>query len=266
MEFRDLRTAARMRDLIERIASRVVDKKRPDVRIGHVHHVDSGQQLAWILYPGESEDSLVRVRVALNMLPTRTIENDGDQADIVRVAGRPGNYYIIDYMRGVPVSSGSEFTIAPSVATDYLAGDKTWQPVTNIMPTGSILMFGGAIPPLGWFRCDGTTKSRTIYADLFAVVGTVYGVGDGSTTFNLPDLRSKFPIGNSTAYSIGTTGGSEVHNHGGFTADKSLNQFTNTSDVDGGRQRLTGPDPHDHVITNSNHVPPYQAVNFIIKH
>lgn len=101
MEFGDLRSAARMRDLIERIAGKVVDKKRPDVRIGYVNNYDSGRQLAWVKFPGD--DELVKVRIALNMLPTRTIQSNGqDEADIVRVAGKPGSYYVIDFVRGVP--------------------------------------------------------------------------------------------------------------------------------------------------------------------
>lgn len=101
MEFGDLRSAARMRDLIERIASKTVDKKRPDVRIGYVNNYDSGRQLAWIKFPGD--DELVKVRIALNMLPTRTIASNGEaEADIVRVAGKPGSYYVIDFVRGVP--------------------------------------------------------------------------------------------------------------------------------------------------------------------
>lgn len=61
--------------------------------------------------------------------------------------------------------------------------------------TGMIVMYGGSSAPTGFLLCDGSAVSRTTYADLFAVTSTSYGVGDGSTTFNLPDLRSSFPIG-----------------------------------------------------------------------
>lgn len=100
--FGDLQSASRMRDLIERISTRTVERLRPDVRIGKVHHYDAGRQLAWIQYAGEDSSNLVKVRVALNMLPTKTIEANGDACDIVRVAGKPGNYYIADFVRGVP--------------------------------------------------------------------------------------------------------------------------------------------------------------------
>lgn len=61
--------------------------------------------------------------------------------------------------------------------------------------TGMISMYGGSSAPTGFLLCNGQAVSRTTYADLFAVVSTSYGVGDGSTTFNVPDLRSSFPIG-----------------------------------------------------------------------
>ena len=61
--------------------------------------------------------------------------------------------------------------------------------------TGMISMYAGAAAPTGFLLCDGAAVSRTTYADLFAVTSTSYGVGDGSTTFNVPDLRSSFPVG-----------------------------------------------------------------------
>jgi len=64
--------------------------------------------------------------------------------------------------------------------------------VAPVMPSGVILPYGGATAPTGWLLCDGSTKSRTDYADLFAAIGTAHGSGDGSTTFHLPDLRGRF--------------------------------------------------------------------------
>ena len=70
-------------------------------------------------------------------------------------------------------------------------------------PTGSILTFGGTVAPTGWLICDGSAVSRSTYSDLFALVGTAYGPGDGSTTFNVPDFTDRGPIGPGT-YSVGT--------------------------------------------------------------
>ena len=60
---------------------------------------------------------------------------------------------------------------------------------------GTVYPFAGAAAPPGWLLCDGAAVSRATYAGLFAAIGTTYGAGDGSTTFNLPDLRSRAPIG-----------------------------------------------------------------------
>jgi microcystin-dependent protein len=65
-------------------------------------------------------------------------------------------------------------------------------------PAGVIMLFAGSVPPAGWLSCDGRAMSRTSYARLFAAIGTAYGAGDGSTTFNLPDFRGMFPRGTGT--------------------------------------------------------------------
>lgn len=78
------------------------------------------------------------------------------------------------------------------------------------MEAGIITTFAGSTPPAGWLPCDGSAVSRTDYATLFAVVGTTYGAGDGSTTFNLPDLSGRVVIGVSGTHALGSTGGSET--------------------------------------------------------
>lgn len=62
--------------------------------------------------------------------------------------------------------------------------------VKNIVQTGSLMPFAGSTAPSGWLKCDGSAISRTTYADLFAVIGTTYGAGDGSTTFNIPNYTN----------------------------------------------------------------------------
>ena len=62
----------------------------------------------------------------------------------------------------------------------------------GLIPSGAVFYFAASTAPTGYLKADGTAISRTTYADLFAVVGTTYGSGDGSTTFNLPDLRGEF--------------------------------------------------------------------------
>lgn len=76
------------------------------------------------------------------------------------------------------------------------------------LPVGLVQMHAGSLTPSGWLRCDGASYSRTTYASLFAVVGTTFGSGDGSTTFNVPDLRLRFVVGVNGSNPLGTTGGS----------------------------------------------------------
>lgn len=62
-------------------------------------------------------------------------------------------------------------------------------------PIGAIQSYGGETAPAGWLICDGSTLSRTDYAELFAVIGINFGEGDGETTFGIPDLRECVPVG-----------------------------------------------------------------------
>ena len=72
-------------------------------------------------------------------------------------------------------------------------------------PTGSIFMWGTASAPTGYLFCNGTAVSRTTYSALFALIATTFGVGDGSTTFNLPNFSGSMPIGVTGATSSGFT-------------------------------------------------------------
>lgn len=76
----------------------------------------------------------------------------------------------------------------------------------TLIPTGCVQAFAGTTTPQGWLLCDGSAISRTDYADLYAVIGDTYGNGDGSTTFNLPNLIDKFVEGSATAGTEKTAG------------------------------------------------------------
>ena len=84
----------------------------------------------------------------------------------------------------------------PAALTGYIS---EWYDLTtyrnDIPPVGVITPFAGSSAPTGWLLCDGSAVSRTTYSTLFAIISTTYGVGDGSTTFNLPNLRSRSVIG-----------------------------------------------------------------------
>jgi microcystin-dependent protein len=86
------------------------------------------------------------------------------------------------------------------------------------VPTGGYIPFGGSSAPTGWLLCDGSAVSRTTYAALFAVIGTTYGAGDGSSTFNVPDMIGRTAVGVdaggsriSSNNALGNSGGAETH-------------------------------------------------------
>lgn len=82
---------------------------------------------------------------------------------------------------------------------------------------GDIKMRAYPTVPSGWLHCDGAAVSRTTYAALFAVIGTTYGPGNGTTTFNLPDFDDRFPVGaNGGSRVVGVYSASNVgaHTHG----------------------------------------------------
>jgi microcystin-dependent protein len=81
--------------------------------------------------------------------------------------------------------------------TDYVTGNNTCLPLSGV-PTGTCLPFAGATIPPNWLACDGSTVPRSTYATLYTVLGgasSPWGQGDGSSTFNLPDLRGRTAIG-----------------------------------------------------------------------
>lgn len=101
-----------------------------------------------------------------------------------------------------------------------IAGGTLWADC----PLGTINAFGGTTAPEGWLLCQGQAISRTEYADLFAVIGTNFGAGDGSTTFNLPDMREAAPVGAGTnatntiathnAVNLGAFQDDQIQSHG----------------------------------------------------
>lgn len=85
----------------------------------------------------------------------------------------------------------------------------------GLNPAGAIQAYGGSSAPTGYLLCDGSAVSRSTYADLFTAIGTTYGAGDGSTTFNIPNLKGRVPVGRDSAQTefdvLGETGGAKTH-------------------------------------------------------
>ena len=78
--------------------------------------------------------------------------------------------------------------------------------ITDLLPIGSYIQFAGSQAPAGFLVCNGGAISRTTYSALFAVIGTTYGSGDGSTTFNLPNLTDRFLQGSTTSGTVKNAG------------------------------------------------------------
>jgi microcystin-dependent protein len=94
------------------------------------------------------------------------------------------------------------------------------------IPTATIVPWSDSSVPSGFLECDGSAVSRSTYADLFAIIGTTYGSGDGSTTFDLPDLQDNVAVGKSGTKNLASTGGANTvtstGNVGGSTANATL--------------------------------------------
>lgn len=133
------------------------------------------------------------------------------------------------------------------------------------LTSGVVFPYGGAASPDGFLLCDGAAVSRTTYASLFSVISTAYGVGDGSTTFNLPDLRQRFPMGKSvggTGSTLGGTGGTIDHVHNS-PITTGIPSATNAAATPLLGSAPTTTHTHQVILTASN--PPFQTFNFIIK-
>ena len=123
-------------------------------------------------------------------------------------------------------------------------------------------MYGGSSAPTGWLMCDGTAVSRTTYAALYNIIGTSFGTGNGSTTFNVPDFVNRFPYGASAGTDagnadIGSEGGTAITGND-TSLTSSTGSTTPPSRYDGNDS--TGVGAHTHT-----YMPQYLAINFIIK-
>ena len=183
------------------------------------------------------------------------------------------NTYTTNYNLAKPAHGDVNWHIPINQNWDKI--DTTMKDIVNrTCPTGSIIMYGATTAPTGWLLCNGSAVSRTTYANLFAVIGTKFGAGNGSTTFNLPNLQNRFVVGAGASYNINDTGGEATHiltieempahSHSITTGDDSgfgsyasqWNPFKttgsrSTSSVGGGQAH--------------NNLPPYIGLTFIIK-
>jgi microcystin-dependent protein len=99
------------------------------------------------------------------------------------------------------------------------------------IPTGTIVPWTDSTIATGFLECNGAAVSRSTYADLFAVVGTTYGAGDGSSTFNLPDLQDEVVVGKSGNKALASTGGANTVTSTGNVAGSTANATLSTSQL-----------------------------------
>lgn len=132
----------------------------------------------------------------------------------------------------------------------YYYNGSSWTNLSNAsasssVPSGTVVSFAGSTAPSGWLLCDGSAVSRTTYSDLFSSIGTLYGAGNGSTTFNLPDLRGRTVFG---LDNMGGTAANRLTTTGGISAN-------NTLGASGGSQSITlattNLPSHNHTFTGS---------------
>jgi len=116
----------------------------------------------------------------------------------------------------VPAAGVENAASSPGSSPFLVVQPVLFQSQSHRLPAGTIVAFAGVKVPYGWLVADGSAVSRSKYAGLFAAIGTTYGAGDGTTTFNVPDLRGRAALGRADsglASQLGASGGALDHTH-----------------------------------------------------
>ena len=120
--------------------------------------------------------------------------------DITDYSKKTGN----ETLSGVKTFSSSPIIPTPAYTDNSTNAANTEWIRNNIAPAGSVMIWAGTTVPTGYLLCDGSAVSRTTYSDLFSAIGTTYGVGDGSSTFNLPNFQDRVIQGSGTRGTVCT--------------------------------------------------------------
>jgi len=183
------------------------------------------------------------------------LSNSGVARSIISADGS-NSYYSAEGARSIVLKANGTtlFTINTTNATAtipiVLPADPTTalqastkQYVDTVMPSGMIMPFAGTSAPTSWLACNGAAISRSTYATLYNAIGTTWGTGDGSTTFNVPDLRGMFLSGTGTN-ATGSSSGAVGPSVGTYAADTYLNHSHTATSTDSGHTHSinsTGP-------------------------
>ena len=181
-----------------------------------------------------------------------TIHDELDSPDHGNVQGVADHDHT-QYMRATAVEA---FTSPVGGVTPIAGGDLSTQDYVTIAMAGAVSigqmwLWAGAAgsPPNGWLLCNGQAVSRGTYSALFSIIGTTFGAGNGTSTFNLPDMRGRFPLG-ANGNAVGATGGSILHSHSQPTHTHTTEVHSHSSashshdigltDADSGHQHTQG--------------------------
>lgn len=182
--------------------------------------IDSARAGRFLAFDGSGQP-IAAAGASANLGPVSAfIDTLLDDADAVAARATLGVVENVMTTRGDVVragASGAAERLALGSNGQVLSSDGSDAVWASILPAASIVMYGvgGGSEPGGWLLCDGRAVSRTTYAALFAAIATTYGAGDGSTTFNVPDLRARFALGtNDASLPNGADGGRTTRNEG----------------------------------------------------
>lgn len=139
-----------------------------------------------------------------------------------------------DRLAAAAIASQAE-AVAGTATNKLMTPQRVAQAIDALLPpsipTGALMFFHATTPPEGWLACNGQNVSRTTYANLFAVIGTKYGAGDGSTTFTLPNLHHRFLEGTTTTSEVGSSVQAGLPNITSSNSDKSeIGGWSNSND------------------------------------
>ena len=212
--------------------------------------------------------------------------NKVDQlANAIRTAGTTAKAGIVQLSSAINSSAENLAATPKAVKQAYDLANQANQRDVSGIPTGSLVAFAGTTIPKGFLLCNGATVSRTTYAKLFEVIGTKWGSGDGSTTFNLPDFNDRFIEGTTDTTKVGKkleaglpnisgevnipngryTGGSDYFNAiQSFILKSDASQSGNASGGGGGGRIVLNAHKSNAIYSQSNTVQPTSCYTLMI--